>query len=340
MVNVSLLASLAETPGPSGFESRVKELIARELAEIGYNTTTDHVGNLYVTLGKGRPMLVIAAHMDEVGLLVKYIEDNGFLRVVALGGLTPNTIQGCEVTIMGEKGDLPGIIGATPPHVKESVPRELTVDDLYIDIGAASRDDAFQKGITVGSPVAFSVRLKDWGEFIASKALDDRIGCYALLETLKEAEEPEKGTVVVAFTVQEEVGLRGASALAHWLEPDFAVAVEGTIANDTPGTPADRVVTRIGLGPALRVMDRTILASQSLLNHIKQLAANAGVPYQLQISPYSGTDAGGFLHRGVAVTAISVPVRYIHAPVSLAKKFDVDNTVLLVKELLNNPWPR
>ncbi|MEM1509785.1 MAG: M20/M25/M40 family metallo-hydrolase [Thermofilaceae archaeon] len=339
-MNISLLASLAEIPGPSGFESRVKEFIVRKLAEIGYNATTDHVGNLYVTLGRGRPMLVIAAHMDEVGLLVKYVEDSGFLRIVALGGLIPNTIQGCEVTIMGEKGDLPGVIGATPPHVKEGVPRELTVDDLYIDIGASSREEAFHRGVTVGSPVAFSVRLKDWGDFVASKALDDRIGCYTLLEALKEAEEPEKGTIVVAFTVQEEVGLRGASALAHWLEPDFAIAVEGTIANDTPGTPADRVVTRIGLGPALRVMDRTILASQSLLNHVKQLAVNAKVPYQLQISPYSGTDAGGFLHRGAAITAISVPVRYIHAPVSLVKKCDVDNTVSLIKELLNNPWPK
>lgn len=340
VVNVSLLASLTETPGPSGFEDRVRRLIGEKLAEMGYSAAVDRVGDLYVTLGRGRPVLVVAAHMDEVGLIVKYIEDSGFLRVTALGGLTPSAIQGCEVTVMGEKGDLPGVVGAAPPHVKENAPKELTVDDLYIDIGAASRDEASRKGAAVGSPVAFSTSLRDWGEFVAGKAFDDRVGCYTLLEALKEAEEPEKGTVVVAFTVQEEVGLWGASALAHSLEPDFAVAVEGTIANDTPGTPADRVVTRVGLGPALRVMDRTILASQSLLNHVKQLAAKAGVPYQLQISPYGGTDAGGFLHSGAATTAISVPVRYVHTPVSLVKKSDLDSTVLLVRELLNNPWPR
>lgn len=339
-MNTNTLSKLARALSPSGFEERVRTAIAEELAEMGYDAKTDAVGNLYVTLGSGRPLLVLAAHMDEVGFLVRHVEDNGFLRVVALGGVNAATAQGHEVVVMGERGDVPGIVGATPPHLREAQPRELTVEDLYVDVGASSADEVARAGISVGSPVAFAPSFSDWGEYVAGKALDDRIGCYVLLEALRGCGGPERGTVVVAFTVQEEVGLRGATALAHELKPDYAIAVEGTIANDTPGTPPDRVVTRVGRGPAIRVMDRTIVASQKLLKHVKELAERLGVPHQLQLSPYSGTDAGGFAQVGAAATAVSVPVRYIHAPVSLAKKSDIVHAVSLLKAVMEKPWPQ
>ena len=337
-MDASLLSRLARALGPPGFENRVRAVIAEELAKVGYEAKTDAVGNLYVTLGSGRPLLVLAAHMDEVGFLVRHVEDSGFLRVVALGGVNAAVAQGHEVVAMGEKGDVPGIVGATPPHLREGQPRELTVEDLYVDVGASSAEEVARLGVGVGTPVAFAPSFSDWGEYVVGKALDDRVGCYALLETLRGCGGPERGTVVVAFTVQEEVGLRGASALAHELKPDYAIAVEGTIANDTPGTPPDRVVTRVGRGPAIRVMDRTIVASQKLLKHVKGLAEKLGVPHQLQLSPYSGTDAGGFAQVGAAVTAVSVPVRYIHAPISLAKKSDIDYVVSLLRAVIENPW--
>jgi endoglucanase len=339
-VDANLLSRLSRALGPSGFEERVRAVIAEELARMGYEARSDELGNLYVTLGSGRPLLVLAAHMDEVGFLVRHVEDSGFLRVVALGGVNAAAAQGHQVVVMGERGDVPGIVGAAPPHLREAQPRELTVEDLYVDVGASSAEEAARAGIGVGSPVAFAPSFSDWGEHVAGKALDDRVGCYALLEALRGCSGPEKGTVVVAFTVQEEVGLRGAAALAHELKPDYAIAVEGTIANDTPGTPPDRVVTRVGRGPAIRVMDRTIIASQKLLKHVKELAERLGVPHQLQLSPYSGTDAGGFAQVGAAATAVSVPVRYIHAPVSLAKKSDVEHAVSLLRAVIENPWPQ
>lgn len=338
LVDAERLARLVRALGPSGFEDRVRAVIAEEVASMGFDARVDGLGNLYVALGSGRPMLVLAAHMDEVGFVVRHVEDSGFLRLAALGGITASAVQGHEVVVLGEKGDVPGILGATPPHLREQQ-RELTVEDLYADIGASSAEEAARAGVGVGSPVAFAPRFSDWGEYVAGKALDDRVGCYALLEALRGSSGPRVGTVVVAFTVQEEVGLRGASALAHELKPDYAVAVEGTIANDTPGTPPDRVVTRVGRGPAIRVMDRSIVASQRLVKHVRSLAEGLGLPYQLQLSPYSGTDAGGFVHAGAAATAVSVPVRYIHSPVSLAKKSDVDHTVQLLRALIENPPP-
>lgn len=339
-MNASRLSKLVRALGPSGFEERVKALIVEELAGMGYEAKTDAVGNVYVALGSGRPLLALAAHMDEVGFLVRHVEESGFLRVVALGGVNAASAQGHEVVVMGEKGEVPGIVGVTPPHLREAQPRELTVEDLYVDVGAASAEEAARAGVSVGAPVAFAPSFSDWGEYVSGKALDDRVGCYALLEVLRECSWPERGTVVFAFTVQEEVGLRGASALAHELKPDYAIAVEGTIANDTPGTPPDRVVTRVGKGPAIRVMDRTIIASQKLLKHVKGIAEKLGVPHQLQLSPYSGTDAGSFAQVGSAATAVSVPVRYIHAPVSLAKKSDIDYAVSLLKAIVEDPWPQ
>ncbi|MCS7104966.1 MAG: M42 family metallopeptidase [Thermofilaceae archaeon] len=340
-VRVSLLSTLSRALAPSGFEDRVRNLIADELTSMGYEPNVDRLGNLYVTLGEKRPLMVVAAHMDEVGFVVRYVEDSGFLRLTALGGVNASVAQGHEVVVLGGKGEVEGIIGSTPPHLQTGVQqKEVTVDDLFVDVCASSREEVLSRGVTIGSPVCFAPRFVDWGDCVAGKALDDRVGCYVLLEALREGVNPSVGTVVAAFTVQEETGLRGALALAHKFDPDYAVALEGTIANDVPGTPPDRVVTRMGLGPALRVMDRTIVASVELLNHLKSLAENAGVPYQLQISPYSGTDAGGFTHHGAASTAVSVPVRYIHSPVSVAKKSDIEHAVAIVKMLVENPWPR
>lgn len=339
-MNTTLLSKLSAALGPSGFEGQVRKLIAEELGKLGLEPATDPLGNLYVTFGEGRPLMVVAAHMDEVGFLVRHVEDAGFLRVTALGGVSASASQGHEVVVMGRKGEVKGVVGSTPPHLQAGAqPREITVEDLFIDVGASTREEALTMGVGIGSPATFAPRFEDLGGCVAGKALDDRVGCYVLIESLRGYSGPERGTLVAAFTVQEETGLRGALALAHRLQPDYAVALEGTIANDVPGTPADRVITRLGSGPALRVMDRTIVASSELLSHIAALAEREGIPYQLQISPYSGTDAGGFVHYGSAATAISVPVRYIHSPVSIARKSDIEHTIALVRKLLEYPWP-
>jgi len=334
-----LLSQLVNTPGPSGYENRVRAVIVERLEEIGFEPVVDSLGNVYVVLGEGRPLMVVAAHMDEVGFVVRHIDERGFLRVAALGGISPETVLSKEVIVMTEKGDVLGVFGAQPPHVRGQA-QPTSVEDLFIDIGASSREEALAMGVEVGSPATFLGRYWEKDGKIIGKALDDRLGCYVLLRALEGLNPPEEGSVAVAFTVQEEVGLRGAAALAHELEPNYAVAVEGTIANDVPGVPEQQYVTVLGKGPALRVMDRSIVASRRLLLHVRRLAEERAIPYQLQVSPYSGTDSGSFLIKGAETTAISVPVRYIHTPTSLALRSDLEATVRLVRALLEEPWPK
>lgn len=335
-----ILSKLVNTPGPSGHENRVREIISERLMELEHEPLSDSIGNLYVVIGEGRPLILLAAHMDEVGFMVKYVDEKGFLRITFLGGLKADRLPGSEVVVLGNERDYYGIIGSIPPHLsRDEKKSEITVDDLFIDVGASSREEVFEMGIEPGTTATFVGNFKDWGKFVSGKAFDDRIGCYVLLKALEDIEPPETGSIVVAFTVQEEVGLRGASVLAHSLQPNFAISIEGTIANDTPGNDESRVVTRMGEGPAIRVMDKTILASERLIKHVRKIAEENDIPYQIQLSPYSGTDAGRFILTGAEVTSISVPVRYIHSPVALAKKDDIDFTIQLLRKLLENPFP-
>ncbi|MGC9107128.1 MAG: M42 family metallopeptidase [Infirmifilum sp.] len=340
MLDSGLLAELVNAPSPSGFEERVRSLIVKRLRSLGLEPLIDNIGNVYVILGEDKPSLILAAHMDEVGVMVRYIDDNGFIRFTALGGLNPLSIIGHEVILLAGEDMIPGVIGSNPPHIQgQQAPMAPTIEDLFIDIGASSRQEVLDYGISPGTPGTFPGNFKETKKHVFGKALDDRVGCYALLKAVEDVSPPDHGSVVVAFTVQEEVGLRGASVLAKNLEPNFAIAVEGTIANDVPLSSPDKVVTRLGAGPAIRVMDRSIIGSQRLLNHIKKLLAKKDIPFQLQLSPYSATDSGSFLLWGAEVTAVSVPVRYIHAPVSMALKSDIDFTVQALKEIISDPFP-
>ncbi len=340
MMNTQLLSKLVNAPAPSGFEDAVRDIIVEELAEMGFEPQTDQLGNTYVVLGEGRPLMLLAAHMDEVGFMVTSIDQAGFLRITPLGGLRASTLPGTEVVVLAGEKLLPGIIGAEPPHTARGQQQEVTFDSLYVDIGASSQEEAASMGVEKGTPLTFVGNFRDWGRHVSGKALDDRLGCYVLLEALRGAEPPPSGSIAVAFTVQEEVGTRGAAALASLLRPNFGVSVEGTIANDIPGVGETKRVTRMGGGAAIRLMDRTILASPRLVRHLRGLASEVGVEYQLQLSPYSGTDAGRFLLEGAETAGVAVPARYIHSPVALALKSDIEATVALLRALLRDPWPR
>lgn len=339
MLDTSLLQKLVNALGPSGFEEQVREVIIKTLEALGYEPIVDSIGNVYVILGEGKPSIVLAAHMDEVGVMARFVDENGFIRFVPLGGLNPLSIIGHEVILLGEKGEVRGVVGSNPPHVQGQAQPVPSIEDLFIDVGAASRQEVQELGIAPGTPGTFSPNFKENEKLVFGKALDDRLGCYVLLKALEEATPSGNGSVVIAFTVQEEVGLRGASVLAKNIEPNFAIAIEGTIANDVPFSTPDKVVTRIGGGPALRVMDRSIIGSSRLLAHVKGLLAKRSLPYQLQLSPYSATDSGSFALWGAEATAISIPVRYIHAPISIALKSDIELTVEALKAVINNPFP-
>jgi len=337
----SLLKELSEALGPSGFEDTVRLIIKKKLEKLGFKSAEDGLGNLFVRLGEGRPLTLIAAHMDEVGFIVKYIMSNGFLRVASLGGVNPGIMPGTSVAILGEKGVVKGVFGTIPPHLlkRGDGQREVRVEDLYVDIGASSREEVEASGIKLGTPLTFDTDFWDLGEAVSGKAFDDRLGCFALLEALRTAEPPSRGSVIIAFTVQEEVGTRGASVLAHRFNPDYGISVEGTIASDVPGVSEENWVTALGRGPAVRVFDATIVASRQLVDYVLNVAESAGIPVQIQLSPHSGTDAGRFVLLGARPGNISIPARYIHSPRALSLKSDIEYAVKIIREIIEKPPP-
>ncbi len=336
---LSLLERLSSASGPPGLEDEVRELIREELDGKVDELHEDGFGNLYAVKGEGR-RIMLAAHMDEVAMMVRHIEGNGFLRFVALGGLSPSQLIAQRVLVHG-RVKLRGLVGSTPAHMggEERVPK---LEEMYVDIGASSVEEVQRLGVRPGTPITFDspfIHQPETG-VIMGKALDDRLGCLVLAETIANSEPRAK--VFAVFTCEEERGLRGAQVAANIVKPELAFVLEGTIAADVPGIPEQSHITRLGKGPALRVMDRTIVVRRWLLESMISRAEELGIPYQLQLSPVSGTDAGpiSLSGEGVPVGVISVPTRYIHSPQALAKVEDVENTMRLVRSLLEDPPTR
>ncbi|RLE63593.1 MAG: hypothetical protein DRJ38_07175 [Thermoprotei archaeon] len=340
MSEYALLKKLCLTPGPPGFEDKIAELIINELDKLDFDYKIDPIGNVYVELGEGRPLTLLSAHMDEIGFMVTYVTDEGFLKVTNLGGINPGTAIGNLVTVLAKRGEVYGIIGATPPHLLRDGKKELTIDELFIDIGVSSREEAITLGIDRGTTAVFHSYFISEGNCVIGKALDDRVGCYVLLKALEKARGPEYGKVVAAFTVQEEVGGRGASTLAHRFKPDIGISIEGTIANDTPGTPSEKIVTKAGEGAAIRLMDATIIAQRKLVDYITELAEKKNVKVQFQISPKSGTDAKWYIQLGARTVGVSVPVRYIHSSYGIAYKKDVETVIDLISVLIKDNFKK
>jgi len=328
---VRILKELSEANGAPGCEDNVRELIAKFVENYVEKLSVDRLGNLITVKGEGRPKVMLAAHMDEVSLMIRHIDDNGFIKFVNLGSVSPHVLLGEEVAIEGSKGVVYGVVGTKPPHLREPT-RELRIEDLYIDVGAESKKDVAELGISVGDFAFFNTKFRVHGKRVMGKAFDDRVGCTVLIEVLREVESI-KGSLYGVFTVQEEVGTRGAKVAAFSVEPDVAIVLEGTIAADTPDVPAYKAITRLRRGPAIRVMDATMITNRRLLKFVIEVAEELKVPYQLQISPTSGTDAGRIhlTKSGVPSIVISVPCRYIHSPRSIAIVDDIEHTVELVK---------
>ncbi len=329
---------LSTAPAPPGFEDEVRNVLREELSSSVDRLFTDPFGNLYaVKRGGTEDKLMVAAHMDEVALMVRYVEPEGFLRVTNLGGLNPAQLLAQRVIVHG-RVRLRGVVGTMPVHLGKEEPPSM--EDLYVDVGAVDSSILSRLGIRPGTPVTFDVPFlhqPDTGAVIG-KALDDRLGCLVLAESLKRIESPEM-TVYAVFTSQEERGMRGATVAVDRVRPDLALVLEGTIASDVPGVPAHKRVTRLGGGPAVRVMDRTVIVQGWLLEEILRRAESLGIPHQLQLSPTSGTDAAAISvgGGGTPVGVISVPTRYIHTPSSLARVRDIEDTIKLVSSLVESP---
>jgi putative aminopeptidase FrvX len=333
---VQLLEKLSNAFGPSGLEEEVVRILRRELEKCADETQVDKLGNVifYHKGRKGYPRVMLSAHMDEVGFITTYIEENGFLRFDTLGGIASNVFPGQRVLFKGGKGILRGIVGTKPPHImtSEELNKIIPKEDLFIDIGADNIAQANAKGADVGMMGVFDVEFCDLGDgYYRGKALDDRAGCVVLAEVFK-ALQNSPFNVAAVGSVQEELGIRGAKTAAWQVDPDYGLALEGTFVADVPGTRPDRVSSKIKGGPVLTIMDRTSFTHPLVLKTLIKAGKGKSIPFQFKKVPVGGTDAGAIhlTKAGVPSGTVAVPCRYIHGPASIIHIDDLKNTIMLV----------
>lgn len=329
------LAALSELPGISGQEDAVRAYIRERVAGRVEELRTDALGNLFAVKGAGKagPRIMLAAHMDEIGLIVTRVDDDGFLRFRKVGGIDDRVLLAKTVHVGPKR--LPGVIGSKPIHLQAPGERTKVVpsDEMYIDIGAKDKKEA-ERLAEPGEGVTFATRFGEFGEgLVKGKAFDDRAGCVVLMEALSgDYEAPVYGV----FTVQEEIGLRGARVAAYAVEPDVAIVLEGTPAADIPLEEGETSSTVLGRGPALSFMDGSSIADRDLVQTIIRVAEREGIPWQWRRTQGGGNDAGA-IHLskvGVRTASISVPCRYIHTPCAVLHKEDLRNTIRLVQAVV------
>lgn len=338
-----LLKGLCDIVGPSGFEQDVQRFILNEVKDYVDEYFVDPVGNLIVKKNgndTSYPSLAIAAHTDEVGFIVKKIEPNGLIRFEKLGGLDDRILHSLPVFIRSDKGRVDGVIGTLAMHyVKWDDPNRITNHrDMYIDVGARSAEDALGMGIRVGQPGSYGVELKKIGSNrVVGKALDDRAGCALLIRLLQNLNETgaKHGDIYGAFTVQEEVGLRGASVVSAAVQPEFALALDTTPTSDT----YDVIMTgtrALGDGPCIKIVDKSLIAHPLVTKHLEKVAIEGNIPYQLEVYMGIGTDAGAIhmTDKGVTTGVISIPSRYTHTPIEVVDLEDMENSYKLLHDFV------
>lgn len=324
-----LLDKLTSLDGPSGYEGQVRDFIKENVKPYVDELFVDRMGNVIVHKKGSGKKVIIDAHMDEVGFIIKGYNDDGTLRFRALGGINDKIIPSKNVLIGPDK--IPGIIGAKPIHLQGKEDREkgLTYNDCCIDIGANSREES-EKLIELGEYVVFDTEYGDFGEdLVKGKAFDDRVGCLVLMEALKHSYDIDLYGV---FAVQEEIGERGAFISSLNIQGDIGIALEGTICADMPNIPKHLSATEVGNGPAISIMDRTSIFDADIAQDIMEVGDECGIAYQRRRAIAGGNDAATFhgTGKGAKIAALSVPCRYIHSSVSVASKADIVNTIKLL----------
>lgn len=334
------LTELTETSGVPGYEDRIRDLVIEDLEESVDRVRTDAMGNVVGTLeGESDHSVAVAAHMDEIGFMVRHLkggEDGfGFVELDALGGWDARILKAQRVTIHTDDGDLPGVIGSPPPHTLTDEQREKSpdVEDVVVDVGLPSED--LEERVSPGDLVTMDQTTERVGETVTGKALDDRVCLFAMLEAARRLENPD-ATIHFCATVQEEVGLRGARALGVDVDPDLAIALDVTVANDVPGFEDGEHVTDLGEGTAIKLKDGSVITNPKVHKRLQSVAEDEGIDYQHEILPAGGTDTAGFQFPAGAkpVGAISVPTRYLHTPTEAAHVDDIAATIDLLEAFL------
>lgn len=335
-----LLKQLTSLHGPCGYEQPVSHFIKEYVENYVDSVHIDPIGNV-IAVKKGTspgPRVILTAHMDEVGFIVKKIEENGLLRFEKLGGHDDRILLAQKVKIRTRDGELSGVIGTMSAHfVKFDDPAKVRKhQNLYIDIGASSKADALALGVEIGQPVTWATQLEYLGNEktgrVAGKGLDDRAGCAVLIQVLKDLEGKDfSGELHFLFTVQEEVGLRGAQVASHSVEADVAIALDTTAVSDTPEETMDKTLA-LGDGTGIKVMDFSLIVHPTVKEHLLSLAKEREINFQPEIFPGIGTDGGAVAlsNKGVPTGVLSIPSRSAHSPVEVIDLNDLEATRQLV----------
>lgn len=344
-MNVPLLKRLTEAHGVPGFEDAIREIVRDELGGLA-KITVDRMGNAICFKpatkrpAHGNPKkLMLAAHMDEIGFVVKYIDDRGFLRLNPLGGWDPRQMFSQRVWVHAADGMLPGTLnyGTKPKHLltDAEMNQGAKIENFFVDLGMSG--EAVKNRVRIGDPVTMHRELQEIGDLLTNKCMDDRVAVYVMIEALKAVGDHEVDLYAVA-TVQEEIGLRGAAAAGSAIEPDICVAIDITLANDIPGVPAEEAITELGKGTAIKIMDSSLICHPKIVAHFRALAEKHAIPYQMEILTRGGTDAGGVqrLHGGIPSFTLSIPTRYVHTVNETVHRSDVNASVALLARYIED----
>jgi putative aminopeptidase FrvX len=337
-MNLELLRELSEASGVPGQESAIRDIVTRELSPMA-ELSTDAMGSITARMGGSGPKVMIAAHMDEIGFVVRYVDDKGFLKIHPLGGFDPRMMCAQRVTVFTTEGPRVGTMmpGVKPKHMlsADEANKPLATTDFFIDCGLTGEEA--KRIVPLGSMVAMRRECQEMGSLFTGKAMDDRVAVFVMIEALKNAKNVQAEIHAVA-TVQEEIGLRGAAAAGSGIAPDICIALDITLANDIPGIPDDMAVTKLGAGAAIKVLDGSLICHPGIVADFKRLAEEKGIAHQMELLPMGGTDAGGVqrLHGGIPSFTLSIPCRYVHTVNETVHKDDVQACIDLLAAYLES----
>jgi len=334
MINVELLSKVCKIAGAPGYEQRIRQYILELVTPLVDEVKTDAMGNVIaIKKGSSDKKVMVAAHMDEISFIVTEVDPDGFVRFHTLGGFDAKTLTAQRVIIHGRE-DVIGVMGTKPIHVMTPEERSKApkTTDFFIDTGLPF--DKINKLVRVGDTITRERELIEMGECVNAKSLDNRVSVFILLEALRALQNNSvPHDVYAVFTVQEEVGLRGAMTAASGINPDFGIALDVTLAYDLPGAVSHEMITKLGKGTAIKVMDGATICDYRMVNFMRELAEKHKIPHQLEILPAGGTDTAAvqrYANGGSIAGAISIPTRYLHQVIEMANKNDIQHTIDLL----------
>ena len=337
-INTDLLNIICTTPGAPGFEKKIRDIVINEVEPLVDELEVDNMGNVYaIKRGVGDKRAMVGAHMDEIGFIVTHIDDKGFIRFHTLGGFDPKTLTAQRVIVHGKK-DVIGVMASKPIHVMSPEERNKVAKtkDYFIDTGMSA--DEVKELISVGDPITREREFIEMGECVNGKSLDNRLAVFILIETLRALEDKTVPyDIYGVFTVQEEVGIRGANVSALRVNPDFGFGLDTTIAFDLPGAAEHEKITRLGEGTAIKIMDASTICDYRMVDYMKKTADKHKIKWQPEILTAGGTDTAGIQRMtegGSIAGAVSIPTRHLHQVIEMAHKEDIDRSIKLLTACL------